>query len=359
MDDGQSTDGHTEGDIVVDDFRFANGQTLPDLRLHYTTLGAPTHDATGAIDNAILLLHGTTGSGAQFLAPSFAGALCGPGQPLDATRWYLIAPDAIGHGGSSKPSDGLRARFPAYGYGDMVRAQHQLVTERLGVARLRLVLGTSMGGMHTWLWGQRYPDAMDGLVPIACEPAPVQGRNLLWRHIIARAIRDDPAWDDGDYAAQPPSFAAVWPLFRLLTDSLRGLQGAIPTPDAADADVERVARQAREREDANDQLYGLEASRDYNPTADLGRIEAPLLAINFVDDALNPSELGVLDRAITRVPRGRHIVITEREGARGHATLNHAAVYRAHLARFLSSLPMRGRPREEWAVSPSQTEEGR
>jgi homoserine O-acetyltransferase/O-succinyltransferase len=299
----------TPGDYVIRDFRFASGETLAELRIHYRTLGTPRRDAQGVVRNAVLILHGTTGAGGNFLRPEFAGELFGPGQPLDATRYYLILPDGIGHGQSSKPSDGLRGRFPRYGYRDMVAAQHRLLTEGLKVSHLRLVLGTSMGGMHTWLWGQRYPDFMDGLVPLASLPARIAGRNRMWRRMVSDAIRTDPEWKGGDYTSQPRGLRFAAQMLALMGSSPVQRQQEAPTPEQADQLLEDAVNRAVKVMDANDVLYAVESSRDYDPGPGLGEITAPLLAINFADDLINPPELGILEREIKRVKRGQAIVI--------------------------------------------------
>jgi homoserine O-acetyltransferase len=327
----------TPGTYVLRDFHFASGETLPELRIHYRTLGQPRRDDQGIVRNAVLILHGTTGSGAQFLRPEFAGELFGKGQLLDATRYYIILPDGIGHGRSSKPSDGLRAHFPRYGYRDMIAAQHQLLTEGLKVNHLRLVLGTSMGGMHTWLWGETYPDSMDALLPLACLPTQIAGRNRLWRRIISDAIRNDPAWKDGAYQSQPPSLrtAAEMLMFMSSNPVLRQKEG--PTLKEADEQIDRFVAQQLKVLDANDVLYALESSRDYDPGPGLDKIRAPLLAINFADDLINPPELGILEREIKHVKRGRAVLVPMSDKTRGHGTHTLAAVWRAHLEELLKA----------------------
>jgi homoserine O-acetyltransferase len=323
------------GAYVLRDFRFASGETLPELRIHYRSLGQPRRDDQGVVRNAVLILHGTTGSGSQFLRPEFAGELFGKGQLLDATRYYIILPDGIGHGRSSKPSDGLRARFPRYAYRDMVTAQHRLLTEGLKVNHLRLVLGTSMGGMHTWLWGETYPDFMDALLPLACLPTQIAGRNRLWRRIISDAIRNDPAWKDGAYPSQPPSLrtAAEMLMFMSSNPVLRQKEG--PTLKEADEQIDRFVAQQLKALDANDVLYALESSRDYDPGPGLDKIRAPLLAINFADDLINPPELGILEREIKHVKRGRAVIIPMSDRTRGHGTHTLAAVWKHHLEELL------------------------
>lgn len=326
--------GLREADHVIADFRFASGEVLPELRQHYLTLGTPRHDDAGRITNAVLLLHNTTGSAKGWLEPGLAGELFGAGQPLDAARYFLVMPDAIGFGGSSKPSNGLRARFPHYRYGDIVAAQHRLLTEGLGIDHLRLVLGLSMGGMLTWLWGQTYPDFMDALVPLASQPGAMSGRNWIQRRMQIESIRSDPDWNGGDYE-RPPARFALTPFGALLTRSVVRLQEAAPTREAADALYRQMVERAR-KGDANDRLYQLEASMDYDPAPGLEKITAPLLAINFADDELNPPALGVLERGIARVRDGRHIVIAAGAQSRGHYTALQAAQWKSHLAAFLT-----------------------
>jgi homoserine O-acetyltransferase len=326
----------TAGDFVLRDFRFASGETLPELRVHYRTLGSPQRGADGVVNNAVLILHGTTGSGANFLRPEFAGELFGKGQPLDATRSYLILPDGIGHGGSSKPSDGLRARFPRYGYRDMIAAQHRLLTEGLKVGHLRLVMGTSMGGMHTWLWGETYPGFMDALMPLASLPAQISGRNRSWRRLVIDAIRNDPAWERGEYRTQPPSLRTAAEMLFLMSSNPVERQREAPTREAADRVLDRYVAQTSKALDANDVLYAIESSSDYDPGPGLGTIQAPLLAVNFEDDLINPPELGILEREVRRVKRGRAVVIPRGDRTRGHGTHTLAAVWNDHLRALLA-----------------------
>lgn len=327
-----------EGDFVMRDFRFTDGSVLPALRIHYTTLGRPRRDAAGRVRNAVLILHGTTGSGRGFLAPSFAGELFGPGQPLDTATHYIILPDGIGTGGSSKPSDGLRARFPRYGYENMVTAQHRLVTEGLGVDHLRLVMGTSMGGMQTWMWGVRYPRFMDALVPLASVPTQIAGRNRMMRTMISDAIRTDPEWRGGDYTAPPRGLVAALGMLFMMTSSPLQLHAVAPTRDSADAYIRRWTRTRLATTDANDFLFQFEASRDYDPSPHLGRIRAPVLAINSADDLVNPPELGLMERLIARVPRGRYVLIPTGPRTRGHGTHSLPALWKSHLAALLSEI---------------------
>jgi homoserine O-acetyltransferase/O-succinyltransferase len=321
-----------EGSWVVKDFKFHNGQTLPELRLHYTTLGDPKGEP-------VLILHGTAGSGTGMLGPAFGGELFGPGQPLDASRYYIILPDALGTGKSSKPSDGLRAKFPAYNYDDMVLAQYRLVTEHLGVKRLRLVLGNSMGGMQTWMWAQKYPDAMDVAVPMASLPTEMSGRNWMLRRLLTESIRNDPEWLEGNYAKQPKSLQFALVYFATATSGgNQGLYKVAATREKADA-VLKQRLTAPFSGDANDQLFQWESSRDYNPSAGLERIKATLLAINSADDERNPPELGVLASEIKRVKNGRALVIPGSADTFGHGTTGSAKFWKKDLADLLQSAP--------------------
>lgn len=324
-----------EGEAVLKDFRFSSGKTMPELRVHYRTFGRLERDTQGTARNAVLVLHGTTGSGAQFVRQEFAGELFEPRQLLDATRFFIVLPDGIGHGQSSKPSDGLHARFPRYGYRDMVEAQYRLLTEGLGVNHLRLVIGTSMGGMHTWLWGELHPDFMDALMPLACLPTQISGRNRVWRRVIIDAIRGDPEWKGGEYSTQPPSLRTAAEALFFMSSNPVVRQREMPTLERSDEVLDAfVAREAKAL-DANDLLYALEASRDYDPGPGLGKIEAPLLAVNSADDLINPPELGILEREITRVPRGRAVVLPLSGTTRGHGTHTLAALWKRYLAELL------------------------
>jgi homoserine O-acetyltransferase len=323
------------GDFVLRDFRFTSGESLPELRIHYRTLGVPRKGQRGMIGNAVLILHGTTGSGASFLRPEFAGELFGQAQPLDAARHFLILPDGIGHGGSSKPSDGLRARFPHYGYKDMIEAQHRLLVDGLKVDHLRLVIGTSMGGMHCWLWGQTYPEFMDALLPLASLPAQISGRNRAWRRLVADAIRGDPAWKHGDYQSQPPSLRTAAMMLYLMSSNPVERQKEAPTRVQSDRTIDDFVARTIKSMDANDVLYAIESSRDYDPGGGLVRIVAPLVAINFEDDLINPPELGILEREVRRVPKGRAVLIPRSNRTRGHGTHTLAAVWKDQLIRLL------------------------
>jgi homoserine O-acetyltransferase len=324
-----------EGDFVLTDFAFDTGERLPALRLHYRTLGRAHRGADGRVDNAVLVLHGTGGSGRNFLSDNFAGVLFGPGQLLDASRYFVILPDGIGHGGSSKPSDGLHARFPRYGYRDMVRAQHLLLTDGLKVDHLRLVMGTSMGGMQTWLWGETDPGFMDALLPLASLPAQIAGRNRMMRRMVIDSIRNDPAWDGGEYQAQPRGLTAAMYTLLFMTSIPLQWQKAAPTRDAADRFFDEQVRTRVEAADANDLLYQFDASRDYDPGPALETIRAPLVAINSADDQVNPPELGILEREIQRVPRGRAVLLPISDQTRGHGTHSWPVVWQEHLAALL------------------------
>jgi len=333
--------GGAQGDtasFTLRDFRFASGDTLPLLRVHYRTLGNPRRDAAGVVRNAVLILHGTGGTGAQFLTPVFAGELFGPGQPLDTATHYLILPDNIGHGASSKPSDGLHARFPHYDYGDMVEAQYRLVTEGLRVDHLLLVMGTSMGCMHSWIWAERHAGFVEGVVPLACVPTQIAGRNRMLRRMILDDIRTDPDWRGGDYAAPPRGLRAALQILFVMSSSPLQLQRTAPTRDSADAYISRWVDARARATDANDMLYQFDASRDYDPRADLERITVPVLAINSADDVINPPELGLMERLIARVPRGRYVLIPTSEITRGHGTHTVAAAWKQYFAPFAAGL---------------------
>jgi homoserine O-acetyltransferase/O-succinyltransferase len=325
----------TEGDYTIRDFKFTSGETLPELRLHYRTLGKPQKDADGKTTNAILIMHGTTGSGAQFLRPEFAGELFGKDQPLDATKFFIVLPDGIGHGKSSKPSDGMHAKFPRYGYLDMIEAQYRLLTEGLGVNHARLVMGTSMGGMHTWLWGELHPDFMDALMPLASLPTQISGRNRAWRRMVIDTIRNDPAWNGGKYKTQPSSLRTAAEMLWFMSSNPVLRQKEAPTLAKTDEVLDKFVEQIVKTDDANDVLYAVEASRDYDPEPNLEKIRAPLAAINSADDLINPPELGILEREIKRVPHGRAIVMPLTENTRGHGSHTVAALWKDQLVELL------------------------
>jgi len=328
-----------ERDFVVHDFKFASGETLPTLNLHCTTIGAPHKSVSGHVDNAVLIMHGTGGTGHQFLGPTFADALFGSGQLLDATKYFIILPDAIGHGHSSKPSDGLHAHFPAYRYHDIVRAQHQLIFDFLKVDHLRLVMGTSMGGMQTWMWGEMYPTDMDALMPLACAPMEIAGRNRMVRKMAIDAIRTDPEWKNGEYTAPPRGLiTAINSLLIMGSAPLQMLKQA-PTRVAADSLLERSVRAQLARTDANDFLYQFESSEDYNPNPDLERIVAPLTIVNSADDFINPPELGTVERDIKRVKQGKYVLLPITDATRGHGTHTLAGIWKQHLEDLLKRSP--------------------
>ena len=324
-----------ESDYVIRDFKFSSGESLPELRIHYRTIGKAEKDAKGVTRNAVLITHGTTGSGAQFIRPDFAGELFGAGQPLDATKFFIVMPDGIGHGKSSKPSDGMRAKFPRYGYRDMVEAQHRLLTEGLGVNHARLVMGTSMGGMHTWLWGEMHPEFMDALLPLASLPTQISGRNRAWRRLVIDAIRNDPGWNGGEYRDQPASLRTAAKMLWLMSSNPIVRQQEAPSLEKADEVLLKFVDDYMKTGDANDMLYALEASHDYDPAPGLEKIRAPLVAINFADDLINPPELGILEREIKRVPKGRALTIPLSDKTRGHGSHTSATLWKDELVKLL------------------------
>jgi len=323
-----------QGDWIARDFKFHTGETMPELRLHYTTVGEPS-------GQPVLVLHGSGGSAASMLTPAFAGELFGPGQPLDASKYYIIIPDSIGHGKSAKPSDGMKTAFPKYDYPDMVDAQYRLVTEGLGVKHLRLVIGNSMGGMHSWIWGVKYPQAMDALVPMASQPTEMAARNWMLRRLMLETIRNDPDYNGGNYAAQPRMMKYAIAAFSAASaGGTLGYQTLAPTAAKADQLVdERLA--APVTADANDFVYQWEASHDYNPSAGLEKIEATLLAINAADDERNPPETGVTDAALKRVKYGKLYLIPASSETRGHLTTGNAKFYQQPLRELLATAPQR------------------
>jgi homoserine O-acetyltransferase len=331
----------TQGDYVVKHFTFATGETLPELTLHYTTLGTPRRDARGIVRNAIMILHGTGGSGRGFLSASYAGVLFGPGQLLDSAKYYIVLPDGIGHGGSSKPSDGLRARFPKYGYADMVAAQYRLLTEHLGVNHLRLIMGTSMGCMQGWVWGYSYPTFMDGLAPFACVPSQIAGRNRMIRTMAMDAIRHDPAWQNGDYTTQPPGLRSAQMMLYIMSSAPLVQQAQAPTRDKADSVIRAYLDGRMRVTDANDFLYQFDASRDYDPSRRVQEITAPALFINSADDQVNPPELGLAEQFAKQMPKTRFILLPISADTRGHGTHSLPRVWGTYLAAFLAALPER------------------
>jgi homoserine O-acetyltransferase/O-succinyltransferase len=326
----------TEGDFVIHNFQFHSGESLPELSLHYTTLGKPVKDAAGRTTNAVLILHGTGGIGQQFFAPQFAGVLFGPGQLLDTSRYFIILPDGIGHGKSSKPSDGLHAHFPQYDYDDMVAAHYRLVNEGLGVNHLRLVMGTSMGCMHSFVWGETYPDFMDALMPLACVPVQIAGRNRVWRKMVMDAIREDPEWKGGDYKEEPKQALRTALDFLLIAGAAPiPMQKVLPTRDAADKYLDDYFRARFAALDANDLLYQVNASRNYDPSQQLGKIKAPVMYINSGDDFINPPELGIAEREIKKVQNANFVLIPASENTHGHGTHTWAELWKQYLAELL------------------------
>ncbi|MDQ8755808.1 alpha/beta fold hydrolase [Sphingosinicella sp. LHD-64] len=326
----------TEGDVTLRNFRFRSGETLPELRMHYATLGTPQRDAAGNVTNAVMVLHGTGGSGRQFLSPQFADQLYGPGQPLDITRYFIILPDNIGHGRSSKPSDGLRTRFPHYDYDDMVEAQRRMLAE-LGVRQLRLVMGTSMGCMHIFVWAEAHPDFARAAMPMACLPTEIAGHNRMWRRMAAEGIRQDPAWNDGNYTNQPvQGLRTAVSILQIAGMNPLQLQVAYPTRDAAEAYIdERVTRDIASR-DANDLIYQLDSSRTYNPLPDLERIRVPMTWVNSADDFINPPAYGIAEAAARRMPSARYVLIPASAETRGHGTHTWARFWRQELIDLLA-----------------------
>lgn len=325
-----------EGDFTLGNFHFKSGETLPQLRMHYYTFGTPKKDAAGKTTNAVLILHGTGGSGRQFLRPMFAGVLFGPGQLLDASRYFIILPDNVGHGKSSKPSDGLHAHFPQYDYDDMVRAQHDLLERGLGVNHLRLIMGTSMGCMHSWIWGEAYPKFMDALMPLACNPVQIAGRNRIWRKMLIDGIRQDPEWKNGDYTTEPRAALQIASYMLLIAGSAPlVMQKNYPTREEADKYLEDFTKREMADLDANDMLYAFSASRNYDPSPNLHRIAAPVMFINSADDFINPPELGIAEREIKKVKNGRFVLLPISHKTHGHGTHTDAAVWQQYLKELL------------------------
>jgi homoserine O-acetyltransferase len=321
-------------DFIAKDFHFSEGTTLPEIRIHYVTLGTPQRDAAGHVTNAVLLLHGTTGTSQAFLTPLMRRELFAPGAPLDARRYFIVIPDGLGRGGSSKPSDGMRTRFPHYGYGDVIEANHRLLVEGLRVTHLRLVLGTSMGGMQTWMWGERYPDMADALMPIARQPVAMAGRNWFWRQMIVGAIRNDPGWNNGDYASQPTQWIRTMPVFTIITGNAARMQRDAPDRAAAAKAYQSAVDQSA-KYDANDALYWFESSWDYDPAPQLGRIRARLYSVNFADDLINATDLGVMQKLVAPIRNARYVEMPEGEESYGHQTLAHPEVWKRYLVALM------------------------
>jgi len=325
-----------QGDFITKDFHFVTGESLPELKIHYTTIGKPVRDSQGVVRNAVLIVHGTGGTGGAFLSNTFGGQLFGPGQLLDATKYFIILPDGIGGGKSSKPSDGMHMRFPKYTYDDMVKANYLMLTEGLGVNHLRLAMGTSMGAMHTWVLGEMYPDFADALMPLASQPIEIAGRNRELRKMIINAIEMDPEWKGGEYT-KPPIYGLTCAQYILsfMTSSPMQLQKQYPTRESVDKLVDSSFPERAARVDANDMIYQYDSSRLYNPEPNLGKIKAPLLAINSADDQVNPPEMGIGEREIKKVPHGKFILIPTSDKTRGHGTHSLPSVWGNYLADFL------------------------
>jgi homoserine O-acetyltransferase len=326
-----------EGDFVLKDFRFASGESIAELKLHYRTLGTEKRNTAGEIVNGVVLLHGTSGTGADWLRPSLADELFKPGQPLDATKYFIVLPDAIGRGGSSKPSDGLRAKFPHYRYHDIVTSEQRLVTEHLKVRHLRLVLGSSMGGMQSWMWGYMFPDLMDAVVPIASQPIQVSGKNWYQRRVAIEAIKNDPDWNGGNYTKNPTTYAHTAVYGFVQTENPVQIQKLAPTQAAADELYWKQVEQAKRR-DANDVLWGIEAVMDYDPAPHLEKIKAKLFAINFADDGTNAPELRTLEAGIARIKGAKYVIVPSSDETHGHFTHLRAAFWKQHLAAFMKEV---------------------
>ena len=325
-----------EGDYIAHNFHFRSGETLPELRLHYTTFGKPQRDANGRVNNAVLILHGTGGNGRQFLAPQFAGVLFGPGQLLDVSRYFVILPDNVGHGKSSKPSDGMHAHFPQYDYYDMIAAQHEMLEKGLGANHLRLIMGTSMGCMHSWVWGETYPDFMDALMPLACQPVQIAGRNRMWRKMVIDGIRNDPDWKNGEYTTEPRAALEIATDFLLIAGSAPlPMQIQYPTRDAADQYLENYRKRVTHTIDANDMLYAVSSSRNYDPSPNFEKITVPVMYINSADDFINPPELGIAQREVLRVKRGHFVLIPASPQTHGHGTHTWAIFWQQYLKELL------------------------
>lgn len=330
-----------QGDAILRDFQFTGGGSLPEIKIHYRTLGSPHRDEQGHVTNAVLLLHGTGGTGGQFLAPVFSDELFGPGQPLDISKMYVIMPDGIGHGESTKPSDGLHARFPRYGYSDMVEAQRRMLVEGLGVDRLRLLLGTSMGCMHTYVWAETHPDFLQAAMPLACLPVPVSGRNLAWRRTIIEAIRADPAWQGGDYSAQPPSLRTAAAMITVMSGNPLTWQKAGPDREKALANYGTSVGRRMRGTDANNVLYAVDASYDYNPSPGLAGIRTPMLHINFADDLINPPELHIAEDALKQAPAVKFELYPYTADTVGHGSHTKAVLWKDRLVKLLAETEVR------------------
>ena len=328
----------TPGDFLMRDFKFQSGESLPELKMHYVTLGTAVKDKNGNTTNAVLVLHGTGGSHSSLLRPSFAGALFGKGQLLDAEKYFIVIPDNVGHGASSKPSDGLHMKFPHYNYHDLVTAQYRLLTEKLEVNHLRLVMGTSMGGMHSWVWAEQYPDFMDAAMPLASLPVEISGRNRIWRRMLIDSIKNDPDWQNGEYKTEPiRGLTAAVNMLTIMGSVPLQMQKQAPTKEAADKLFDETIKTRVSAYDANDVIYHFDASRDYNPAPKLETIKAHLIAVNSADDEINPPELGIAEREIKRVKNGRFVLLPISDETRGHGSHTIAALWQKYLAELLAA----------------------
>lgn len=329
--------GAVEGDAILPDFTFHTGEKLAELKIHYTTLGTPQRDRQGNVTNAVMILHGTGGTGQQFFQPQFADELYGPGQPLDTSKYYIILPDNIGHGDSSKPSDGMRMAFPKYDYDDMVSAQYRLLTEKLGVKKLKLILGTSMGCMHAFVWGTTRPGFAEKLAPFACLPVEIAGQNRMWRTLLIDAIKADPLWQGGNYREPPLSGLRTAASLGIIAGANPyALQAQYPTREAAETYKDQAFARAFGRADANDVIYQFDSSRNYNPLANLEKITVPVLWINSADDFINPARYGIAEKAAPRMPRAKFILIPASPETKGHGTHSWAKFWKDDLAELMA-----------------------
>jgi homoserine O-acetyltransferase/O-succinyltransferase len=322
-------------EFIIPQYVFRNGERLSDLKIHFYTLGIPKKNEQGEVINAVLMLHYTGASAEAMLTENFMSSLYAPGKPLDAAKYFIIIPDSIGHGQSSKPSDSLLMRFPSYGYLDMVDLQYKLITEKLGLKHLKMILGTSMGGMHTWLWSELYPTFMDGAMPIVCQPTAVTGRNLLWRQMVVQAIKNDPKWQNGTYTGSVQGFLSAWPFARMLLDGVPRLHKQITTPKQALEFINEASKEASKKE-AIDIVYVLEASADYDPEPNLNIIQTKLFALDFTDDQLDPIELNILKSLVMRIRNGRTVIQEGNDASYGHLTMTHPELWKHQVEAFIS-----------------------
>jgi homoserine O-acetyltransferase len=334
---GESTPAATQHDVLYKDYKFRNGETMETVHLHYATMGTPHRNAAGEIDNAVLMLHWTGSGGSALLSDNYVRSLFAPGKPLDAKRYYLIFPDNFGHGASSKPSDGLHAKFPNYGYGDLVNLQHRLVAETLGIKRLHVILGVSMGGMNAWQWAETYPNDVEAIIPVVSFPAKVSGRNLLWRRMVIDEIRSDPTWDGGDYKTPPLGWLHGYRILRMMIEGVPHMQRIIGDGKAANEVIAATDRQAASS-DANDTLYSLMSSSDYDPEPSLSKIKAKVFALNFDDDEFNPNQLNILQTTLKRIPHAEYVVQPGNADSFGHLTMTHPELWWRRIGTFMKKI---------------------